>query len=87
MRWVFLSYYNPRVIKSLRGVGFHTLAKEKYMLYWALVFLVIALIAGLLGLGGVAIISAEIAKILFIIFLVLAVISLVVNFTRRGPTV
>lgn len=40
-----------------------------FMLYYALVFLIIAIIAGALGFGGVAAVSAGIAKIFFVLFL------------------
>jgi uncharacterized membrane protein YtjA (UPF0391 family) len=50
--------------------------KERFMLYWAVIFLVIALISGALGLTNVAVISGEISKVLFIIFVILFVIAL-----------
>jgi uncharacterized membrane protein YtjA (UPF0391 family) len=56
--------------------------KEKTMLYYALVFLIVALIAGFLGFGGVAIAAAGIAKILFFIFLVMFLVTLVTHFSR-----
>lgn len=56
--------------------------KEKVMLHYALVFLVIALVAGLLGFGGIAGASAGIAKILFLVFIVLFVVSLLAGGIR-----
>lgn len=56
---------------------------EAFMLYYALVFLVIALIAGVLGFGGIAGASAGIAQILFFLFLAFLVISLVIGLFRR----
>jgi uncharacterized membrane protein YtjA (UPF0391 family) len=51
--------------------------KEKNMLYYALVFLIVAILAGFFGFFGLAGLSATIAKILFLIFLVAFIISLV----------
>jgi uncharacterized membrane protein YtjA (UPF0391 family) len=59
--------------------------RRRYMLSWALTFLVVALIAGLLGFTGVAGTASNIAWILFVIFLVAFAISLLVG--RRGPVV
>lgn len=56
--------------------------KEKFMLHYAVVFLVIALIAAVLGFGGIAGTAAGIAKILFFVFLIIAVLSFV--FGRRS---
>jgi uncharacterized membrane protein YtjA (UPF0391 family) len=60
-----------------------TLHKEKAMLYYAIVFLVIALIAGFLGFFGIAGLAASIAKILFVVFVVLFVVSLIFGRRRR----
>jgi uncharacterized membrane protein YtjA (UPF0391 family) len=60
--------------------------REIFMLYYAVVFLVIALIAGALGFFGVAGAAVGIAKILFFVFLVLFVVSLLIG-RRAGPTV
>lgn len=51
--------------------------KEKVVLNYAVIFLVIAIIAGVLGFGGIAGTAAGIAKILFVAFLILAVLSLI----------
>lgn len=59
------------------------LTKERHMLYYALVFLIVALIAGALGFGGVAGAATGIAKILFIVFIVLFIASLVFGGIRR----
>jgi uncharacterized membrane protein YtjA (UPF0391 family) len=58
-------------------------AKENFMLYYALVFLIIAIIAGVLGFSGLAAGAAGIAKILFIVFLVIALATFVVNMLGR----
>ena len=50
-----------------------------FMLYYALVFLVISIIAGILGFWGIAGAAASIAKILFVLFLVLFIVALVVG--------
>jgi uncharacterized membrane protein YtjA (UPF0391 family) len=57
---------------------------EVFMLYWAMVFLVIALVAALFGFGGIAVAAAGIAKVLFSIFLVLFLVFLVISLFR-GP--
>lgn len=57
--------------------------KDKGMLYWALVFLLVAIIAGVFGFAGIAAASAGIAKILFVIFLVLFLLSLIRHLSRR----
>lgn len=59
------------------------LGEDWYMLYWALVFLLIAIAAGVLGFGGISLAAAGIAKILFFIFLVLFLVSLVTHMSRR----
>jgi uncharacterized membrane protein YtjA (UPF0391 family) len=51
-----------------------------YMLYWAMVFLVVAIVAAIFGFGGIVSAAAGIAKILFFIFLILFIVSL---FTGR----
>jgi len=58
--------------------------KERAMLYWSLMFLVIALVAGLFGFGGIASTATGIAQILFVIALVLFLVSLVTGFARRN---
>src|SRR5207253_11518830 len=57
--------------------------KGGYMLYWALVFLIIAIIAALFGFAGVATAAVGIAKLLFYIFLVIFVITLIMGLMRR----
>jgi uncharacterized membrane protein YtjA (UPF0391 family) len=52
-------------------------SKEKSMLRWAVIFLVIGLIAGILGFTGVAGASIGIAKLLFFVFVAIFVILLV----------
>ncbi len=61
------------------------LQKETFMLYWALMFLIVALLAGLFGFLGVASLAAGIAKVLFFLFLVLFLVSLLAGLTRRRP--
>ena len=56
-----------------------------YVLYYALVFLIVGLIAGVLGATGVAAIASQIAWILFIVGVILLVIHLATG--RRGPVV
>jgi uncharacterized membrane protein YtjA (UPF0391 family) len=51
--------------------------KEKTMLYYALVFLIVGLIAGALGIYGVAAIASQIAWVLFLIGIVLLVVHLI----------
>jgi uncharacterized membrane protein YtjA (UPF0391 family) len=58
--------------------------KEKKMLHYAVVFLVIALVAALFGFGGIAAGAVEIAKILFFVFVVLAVVTFIVSLVRKG---
>jgi uncharacterized membrane protein YtjA (UPF0391 family) len=62
-------------------------AKEKIMLYWTLVFLVIAMVAALFGFTGIYVAAAGIAKVLFFVFLVLLVVSLFAGGLRRGPPI
>jgi uncharacterized membrane protein YtjA (UPF0391 family) len=50
--------------------------KERIMLYYALVFLVVALIAGVLGVSGVAGIAMNIAYVLFVVAIVLFLVHL-----------
>jgi uncharacterized membrane protein YtjA (UPF0391 family) len=63
---------------------FTQINKNKYMLYYALVFLLIAILAGAFGFFGLAGTAAMIAKILFFVFLVLFLVSLL---TGRRPRV
>jgi uncharacterized membrane protein YtjA (UPF0391 family) len=58
--------------------------KEKIMLYWSLVFLVVAIIAAVFGFAGVATAAAGIAKLLFYIFLVIFVLTLIMGLMKRG---
>jgi len=51
--------------------------KNKYMLRWSIIFLVIAIIAALFGFTSIAGTAMGIAKVLFFVFLVLFVITLV----------
>jgi uncharacterized membrane protein YtjA (UPF0391 family) len=62
---------------------FHPITKERTMLRWALICLVIALIAGALGLFGLEGAAMQAARILFFVFIVLFIISLVMG--RRVP--
>ena len=56
--------------------------KEKTMLNFAFMFLLLALVAGLLGVSGVAAIAIDIAWVLFVLGLVLAVIHAVIGRRR-----
>src|SRR5204862_3874774 len=58
--------------------------QENFMLYWALMFLVVALVAALFGFGGIASTATGIAQILFVIALVMFLVTLVANFIRRS---
>jgi uncharacterized membrane protein YtjA (UPF0391 family) len=58
--------------------------KERQMLHYSVVFLVIALIAAIFGFGGIAAGAVEIAKILFFIFAIMAVVSFVVSLLRKS---
>jgi uncharacterized membrane protein YtjA (UPF0391 family) len=57
----------------------------RYMLGWAVTFLVIALVAAVFGFGGIAAASAGIAKVLFFVFLVICVVFFLLG--RRGSGV
>ena len=57
--------------------------REKPMLYYAVVFLIIALVAGFFGFFGIAGLAAGIAKILFMIFVILFIASLIFGRRRR----
>jgi uncharacterized membrane protein YtjA (UPF0391 family) len=57
--------------------------KGRFMLHYAVVFLVIALIAAVFGFGGVAAGAAGIAKILFVVFLIGAVVSFFMHSRNR----
>jgi uncharacterized membrane protein YtjA (UPF0391 family) len=47
-----------------------------YMLYYALIFLIVALAAGLLGFWFLAGVAMEIARVLFVLFLIFFLVSL-----------
>ena len=70
--------------KKFRSADFYR--KEAYMLYWAIVFLVVSIIAAALGFGGIAGAAAGIAKILFGIFLVLFILFLIIGW-RAGRAI
>jgi uncharacterized membrane protein YtjA (UPF0391 family) len=55
------------------------IAEERrgWMLYYALVFLIVGLIAGALGVYGVAAIASQIAWVLFLVGIVLLVVHLI----------
>lgn len=73
---------------GLQALGKRSSEGGSYMLYWALVFLVIAIAAAILGFGGIAGAATGIAKILFFIFLVVFIVSLIAGlFRRRRPPV
>jgi len=55
--------------------------KEKIMLRWALVFLIVGLIAGLFGFTGIAGASIGIAKFLFFLFIAMFVVFLILGLT------
>jgi uncharacterized membrane protein YtjA (UPF0391 family) len=58
--------------------------KEKTMLSWAMLFLLVALVAGALGLSGsVTGMALNIAWILFVVFIILFIVGLITG--RRPP--
>ena len=57
--------------------------KDKAMLSWALIFLIVGIIAGVLGLSGIAGTATNIAWILFVIGLILALVFFITG--RRPP--
>jgi uncharacterized membrane protein YtjA (UPF0391 family) len=57
--------------------------RRLFMLYYAVVFLIIALVAALLGFGGIAAGAASIAKILFVVFLIVAIVTFLLSLGRR----
>jgi len=63
------------------------MAEGVFMLYYALMFLLVALIAGALGFGVVAFAAAEIARIVFFVFIVLFLVGLISHlFGRTSST-
>jgi uncharacterized membrane protein YtjA (UPF0391 family) len=65
---------------GLFGAGPDDFAKSlrnKIMLHYAVIFLIIAIVAGLFGFTGIAGTSAWIAHLLFVLFLILFIISLI----------
>jgi uncharacterized membrane protein YtjA (UPF0391 family) len=89
-RWIFQRSlnvvgcpWNRRLCFSVACTTPANARKEREMLYWALMFLVIALLAGIFGFGGIASTATGIAQILFVIALVLFVVSLFTGFVRR----
>src|SRR5688572_23134279 len=60
-------------------------AEDTFMLYWALIFLLIALVAALLGFGGLASGLTTVAQVLFVVFIVLFIVSLATGLVRRPP--
>jgi uncharacterized membrane protein YtjA (UPF0391 family) len=60
-------------------------AKERVMLYYALVFLLVGLIAAALGVSGVAAVATQISWILFVIAVVLFLVHFISG--RRGSVV
>jgi uncharacterized membrane protein YtjA (UPF0391 family) len=58
--------------------------KEKKMLYWTLIFLVVAIIAAAFGFTGIAAGAAGIARVLFALFLILFLISLLLQLFGHG---
>jgi len=59
--------------------------KERVMLYYALVFLVVGLIAAALGASGVAAVATQISWVLFIIAVILFLVHFISG--RRGSVI
>jgi len=60
----------------------HENAKERRMLRWALIFLVLAIVAGIFGFSGVAGAATNIAWILAVVFLIIFVVGLIMGRDR-----
>jgi len=75
-------FRNPLLPEAFSASGDPT-EKERAMLYWAMVFLIIALVAGALGMFNVAAGATNIAWILFVVFMVLFLVSLIAGGVRR----
>jgi uncharacterized membrane protein YtjA (UPF0391 family) len=70
--------------EAVQWLNAHQPAKEKTMLNYAVIFLVVALVAAVFGFGGIAAGAVEIAKILFFIFALMAIVTFVVSLIRKG---
>ncbi len=57
--------------------------KERAMLHYAVVFLVIALIAAVFGFGGIAAGAVGIAKVLFFVFIIMAIASFLFGLIKK----
>lgn len=72
------------LIPKQKGLGIIPQVRREitYMLYYALLFLLVAIVAGVLGFGGIAFAAAGIAKILFFVFIVLFLVGLFMHLGR-----
>lgn len=68
--------------RSMARLLLKLFARRSYMLYYALLFLIVGLIAGALGVSGVAAMATQIAWVLFLIGVVLLVIHLLTGRSR-----
>jgi uncharacterized membrane protein YtjA (UPF0391 family) len=77
--------HGQRLDASLVFLGYEPAIKrkDKTMLHYAAVFLIIALIAAVFGFGGIAAGAASIAKILFVVFLIGAIVAFLMNGRSR----
>jgi uncharacterized membrane protein YtjA (UPF0391 family) len=77
-------YGTARKVLRYRSANRVISRKERAMLYWSLLFLVVALVSAVFGFAGIASTATAIAQILFVIAIVLFVVSLFAGVTRRN---
>ena len=63
----------------LKTLNILFIIKQKPMLRWTVIFLIVAIVAGIFGFTGVAASAAGIAKVLFFIFIVLFLLSIILG--------
>ncbi len=87
MRCISVGTANAKaIVRSFLQIGGTKQLKNKTMLTWAIIFLVLAIIAGILGFGGIAGTAAGIAQILFFVFLALLIIAAIMRAVKgRNP--
>lgn len=59
--------------------------KDRAMLQWVVIFLIVAIIAAAFGFTGIAGTATGIAKFIFVIFIVLFLGTLLIHLLRRKP--